>query len=90
VIRSVHTWGFFDDDGKPRRPDKSAPSRMTVHEHHVQVISNITRHGGTITELRTTRTLGGWLVGTEFVAPAHDQTAAMWHTITEPAEVWPA
>lgn len=39
--------------------------------------------------LRVTRTLDGWLVGTEFETPSRDAAARMWHQIVQPQQPWP-
>lgn len=90
MIKSVHLWGFYDEAGNPRQPDGAAPSDLSVYHHHKQVESNVVRCGGTIAQLRVTRTLDGWLVATEFETPARDKAARMWHRIVQPSEEWPA
>lgn len=85
---TIHVWGFYDDAGNPRKPDSAAVEDATPYAVHRAVEANIIRHGGTIAHLRTTRTLDGFLIGTEFEAPAHDNTARIWHKITRSDDPW--
>lgn len=89
-IASIHLWGFFDANGKPRQPDGAAPSDLTPYHHHRLIERNVAHFGGTIANLRTTRTLDGLLVGTEFETPerADGSAARMWHQIVQPREPW--
>ena len=88
TIQSIHICGFYDDQGGPRLPDGGSPSMLSPYEHYRLIERNVSHFGGHITERKTTRTLDGWLVGVEFVVPAHGDAAAMWHRIAQPREVW--
>lgn len=88
-VGSVHAWGFFNVEGERMPISGIAVSDLSPYHHHRQVERNVTHFGGTIVGLRVTRTLDGLLVSTEFVTPAHDATARMWHVITKPSEPWP-
>jgi hypothetical protein len=90
TVQSVHIWGFFDDDGGRRLPDGGAPSSLSPYDHFCRVRRNVHHFGGELDDLRTTRTLDGWLVGVEFETPERKdgKAARMWHVIAEPRSPW--
>lgn len=85
----VHVWGFYDEAGRPRKPAGVALSEGTPHETFVGLRSHLLHHGGELVDLRTTRTLDGWLVGVEFDVPAHGGAATIWHQVLTTSEAWP-
>lgn len=80
--QTVHPYGFSD---------KAAAERVglcedeTPNQAFERIRSNIEHFGGEVMNVRYLWPLGasrGTAVAIEFDAPAHDQTAGMWHLIT--------
>lgn len=88
-VASVHLWGFYDDDGRPRFPDGAAPSDLSPYSHHQRIADHVAHFGGDVANLRVTRTLDGRLVGTEFDTPPRGNAARIWHRIIQPQSEWP-
>lgn len=84
----IHIWGFYNEDGTPRLPDKAAAENRVAVNVFKYVRENLEAHGGTIENLRVTRSLDGWFVGCDFDVPAHGKAAHMWHRIVTTSEPW--
>lgn len=89
VVASVHAWGFFDEQGNPRRPDGIAPSTLTPFEHYERLMRHLDHFGADLTRHSTTRSLSGYFVAVEFDTAPRGNAAAMWHTVAPPKDMWP-
>lgn len=84
----IHVWGFFDEEGHPKTADGAAVSDVSPYSTHLNVVDNVARHGGDVSNLRVTRTLDGWLVATEFETPPREGADRMWHRIAFANDPW--
>lgn len=78
----VHAYGFTD---KPFPVAVGLCPGETVQEAFERIRSNVEHFGGSVVNFRRTTPLGESRISAvevQFEAPAHDQTAGMWHVIT--------
>lgn len=83
--QTIHVWGHEDgtDDVKAAICDGSV---ATVAR---RTLTEIERHGHEVANMRSTRTLDGWLVVLRCVVAVKDSPARQWHVFTEPSQSWP-
>lgn len=88
MTTTVHVWGFFNEDGTPRKPTGAAASDTSPLATWTNLESHLSHFGHPIDTCRRTY-CGSDLIGVELETAADAECAAMWHTITLADAPWP-